>query len=115
MEQSELSRTDCEEYLRLHAEVATRSKRMDQLRESILPGLRAGAISPADLPYSLTRRIQSRTIRDYKTPLFRALHGIFGKREATKQMETIESKFETTDVEQLCVEINKAYAAHLEQ
>ena len=106
-----LSRIDVEEFLQLHAEAAIRGKRMTELRDVILPALREGCVSPADLPYCLVRKIQHRRSFDYKTPLLRIYQSVMGKKQADKHIEALEAKFEVSDVEQLLVEINREYAA----
>src|SRR2546421_424193 len=101
------------EYLELHAQSSTCEKRLKELRAVLLPQLRDGDTSPGDLPYRLVRRIQNRTVKDYLTPLYRLLKRTVGKVRADKRIAQIEAAFECTDVEQLCVEQNKEFAATL--
>ncbi len=108
-----MNKAEVIEYLELHAQAATCEKRLKELRPALLDQLRDGEESPADLPYCLVRRIQQRTTRDYKTPLQRLLKRILGKVRAEKRLAQIEAGFGCTEVEQLCVEQNKQYAADL--
>lgn len=101
------------EYLELHAQSSTCEKRLKALREVLLPQLRDGEESPGDLPYLLARRIQERTTKDWLSPLYRLLKRTLGKVRADLRIAQIEARFECTEVEQLCVEQNKEYAADL--
>lgn len=98
---------DVEEYLSLHATTALAEKRMGELRETLLPQLRAGEPSPPGLPYLLELRTQERANKDYKTPLLARLVSLFGKKLGERKLELIEAKFEKVTIEQLHVVANK--------
>lgn len=106
-----MNKADVEEYLSLHAAAALAKTRMEELREILLPQLRAGEASPPELPFLLELRIQERTTKDYKTPLLARLVSLFGKKLGERKLELIEEKFEKKEIEQLHVVENKHLTA----
>jgi hypothetical protein len=110
-----MNRAEVIEYLELHAQSSTCEKRLRELRAALLPQLRAGEESPGDLPYRLVMRLQKRQVKDYLTPLAELLTRMWGKAAVDKRVRAIEANFASTEIEQLCVEQNKAFAAELGQ
>ncbi len=99
------------EYLSLHAAAAIAEKRMGELKETLLPALRAGELSPTDLSHLLVLRKSERTEKDYRTPLLARLVAHFGRKVGQHKLELIEAKFGTKEIESLHVVQNKQLAA----
>jgi len=108
-----MNRANVIEFLELHAQAATATKRMEELRPGLLLSLQEGETSPADLPYILTLGNQHRTVKDYLAPLQRLLRRTLGKVRASKRLAQIEAKFGHTDVPTLNVKVNAAFAVEL--
>ena len=103
---------DCRAYIQLHSRQAKLKVRMEVLRDRILPELREGKRSPAELPYSLILRKRFRTLADWKEALKHQLKlWLTTDSKVEQRMNEIQSAFATEETEALCVEINKNFAA----
>ena len=103
--------SDCTKYLQLHAKYARLKERMDLLRERIVPELRNGKRSPADLPYRLVLQKRLRTLADWKSALKDQLKAWLSADQVEARVVGIQAAFPQQETEALVVEINKAYAS----
>ncbi len=110
----ELLRTDCEDYIRFHAQHAELEKKLKPLKEKILPLIEKGAVSPVDLPYLLVNRPQTRSQPDWKGLVLRLFCKLLGsKKRGQAEFERIDNGWPTKEVPSLCVEKNLAYAVKI--
>lgn len=105
-----LTHQEWEDYLRAHAEKAEAEGRMTAMRDKILECLRSGGASPADLPYAVVLEKRNQVKSDWKEATRRVLMRFLRvKDKAEAEMEKIASSFDVSEVEALCVRINKSY------
>lgn len=105
---------DCKAYIQAHAKHAKLRAQMDVLRDRIVPELRDGKASPANLPFALVLRKRMRMLADWKEALKHQLKLWLEKDDQVEErMKEIQSGFALEETEALCVEINKSYAAKL--
>ncbi len=108
-----MKKAEVEEFIALHAAAAIAKARMDELKEILLPQLRAGEQSPPELSYLLERRVATGAlIKDYRTPFLALLIRTWGKPAGERKLQLAEGKFQRKeDVESLHVVVNKSLVA----